>query len=346
MNDVVVKPRIAWLTVNRSCNFRCRWCYAKGTKFNRNNVANLDYAIRIALLIKELGIKELLIIGGEPTMWIHLLNFNKFCQENSIKTTIVTNAMRFGNDCFWEKYLSNPNTYGGISIKGYDKESLIKVSDVKNFDLTMKGLKRGIAFFKCGVSVVYNQLSSDELVDLASFAMECGAKSFSISPCTPSIDGNWAESEFMVNPEIIVEKVVRDYQKLHSITKGFISFFMKLPLCIWPKDFIETLKKERQITTVCQLQQRAGIIFDYDGNVMMCNGLFSYPIGKYGVDFHNKETFLDFINSHEVNEYYEKINSYPSTKCINCKMFKECCGGCPLLWTVYSPDSIIKGWGN
>ncbi len=24
-----------WLTVNRSCNFRCPWCYAKSTEYKK-----------------------------------------------------------------------------------------------------------------------------------------------------------------------------------------------------------------------------------------------------------------------------------------------------------------------
>lgn len=33
-----------WLTVNRFCNFRCPWCYAKSTKYNKNGDMPLELA--------------------------------------------------------------------------------------------------------------------------------------------------------------------------------------------------------------------------------------------------------------------------------------------------------------
>jgi radical SAM protein with 4Fe4S-binding SPASM domain len=77
---------------------------------------------------------------------------------------------------------------------------------------------------------------------------------------------------------------------------------------------------------------------------MMCNGLFSYPIGSLGKDFTDAKTFIEFINRPEVNSYYETIRSYPSRKCIHCPMWTKCGGGCPLLWAVYKADDVIPGW--
>jgi len=119
---------------------------------------------------------------------------------------------------------------------------------------------------------------------------------------------------------------------------------MKMPLCLWPKDFLENLIQKGQMTATCQVQKRSGIIFDSDGKLLMCNGLFDYPIGTYKKDFSDSETLVTFLNSEKVFDYYDKINSYPSAKCIGCSMFKICSGGCPLRWAVYNPEETIKGW--
>ena len=35
------KYRVGWLTLNRVCNLRCPWCYAKDTQYNLQN--NMDF---------------------------------------------------------------------------------------------------------------------------------------------------------------------------------------------------------------------------------------------------------------------------------------------------------------
>src|SRR3989344_4717762 len=213
----IVIPKIAWLTVNRACNFRCRWCYAKETQYAKDSVATLKYSQEILSLLQTLGTKEVIIIGGEPTLWPHLIETNRFCRTQKIKTTIATNAVRFSDDSFWCDYTQNPNDFGGISIKGFSKENLKLVAGTNNFNRSVLGIKRGLAFFKGGVSVVYNSICVDNLVDLAKFAMDCGARSLTISPCTPTFGGTWVESEFVISPKQIVENITRDYGRFREI---------------------------------------------------------------------------------------------------------------------------------
>ncbi len=339
-----IAPKVAWLTVNRACNFRCGWCYAQGTDYSIDDSMSLELAKKLTMLMSNIGINHLFLIGGEPTLWKPLIDFNRFCNEVGMKTTIVTNAMRFGVNNFWEEYKENPNTSVGISLKAYDSETLKKNIGVSNSKIVLLGIKRGIEFFRCGVSTVYNSLYLDNLLDMAKFAMGCGARSLSIGFCTPIVTRTQADSQFMIDPTLLIPSVIKDYRKLSEITSGHLGFSMKLPLCLWPKDFIEMLIQKNQITTVCQLQQRTGVIFDVDGSLIACNGLYDYPIGKYKEDFSNRKEILNFLSSRKVINFYDQINTYPSEKCISCKMYTYCAGGCNLLWTVYNAKQMIKGW--
>jgi radical SAM protein with 4Fe4S-binding SPASM domain len=192
--------------------------------------------------------------------------------------------------------------------------------------------------------MVYNTLNVNSLVDIAHFAIDCGANSISLSPCTPAIDKTGANSDFMIEPAKLVSNIIRDYQKLSRITEERLSFSMKLPLCLWPEDFIDMLIEKRQITTVCQLQMKNGIIFSEDGSLTLCNSLFDYPIAKYGIDFVKGNELLAFLNTRKVVDFYDDINTYPSEKCITCKKFVYCGGGCVLLWAVYNAEQVIKGY--
>lgn len=74
----------------------------------------------------------------------------------------------------------------------------------------------------------------------------------------------------------------------------------------------------------------------------MCNGLFDYPLGCYGQDFIDAEGVLSLLNSDRVVDYYKRFCSYPSNKCQNCKWYAYCGGGCPIQWSVFSPDDYVK----
>ena len=344
MDVKISVPRTVWITVNRACNFRCLWCYAKDTKYYGNSSATFDYVKRIINILRELGVKSVLFIGGEPTLWPHLLEANQYASDCKIKTIIVSNAARFGDDDFWEAYEEHPNDHGGISIKGFGPEDLLRVAEYKNFDRVKLGIERAVKFWHCGAGIVYNSMHANSVVELAKFIMDCGARSMNITSCTPSFSTTSVESKYVVDLKTTVANIVRDYPELDRITHGRISFFMKLPLCLWPKDFLNTLITKKQISSVCQLQERGGLIFDIDGKVMMCNGLFHEPIGQLDQDFTDATTLTAFLNQPRINGYYDAINSYPSTKCIDCPMYTKCGGGCPLFWSIYKPEEVIPGW--
>lgn len=337
-------PKAAWLTLNRACNFRCGWCYAQGTGYRLGEQLSIELAERICLILSSIGVNNLLLLGGEPTLWPPLIEFNQFCQEQNLNTVIVTNAMRFGVDRYWDEYRNHPNTECGVSIKGYSAQDLLSMAKVTNFNLVSKGISRALAFFKGGASVTYNRSCENTLVDIAKYAMDCGARSLNVNFCSPTFVGDQIDTQFMVPPKTIAANIMRDYEALCQVTGGRIVFSMRTLLCTLPESFVWELESKNQLMTVCQVQKRSGIVFDYDGQVMMCNGLFDFPLGRFEQDFVDGEGLLGLINSPRVNEYYGQLCSYPSNKCQSCAWYEKCAGGCPLMWTVYNPEEVITGF--
>ena len=39
--------KTCWLTVNRACNFRCKWCYERSTNYLSSDDMSLDKAKQI-----------------------------------------------------------------------------------------------------------------------------------------------------------------------------------------------------------------------------------------------------------------------------------------------------------
>lgn len=335
-------PKVAWLTVNRSCNLRCQWCYASSSGFKSTADISLERAKNIISLVKAVGIKTVSIIGGEPTLWKDLFAFNDFCNGLPINTTLVTNTYAFRSEMFWKEYLKHPNTRMEPSLKAFDDASSLSITKIKDFDGIKLGMRRANAKFKNAVSIVYSTLTEGHLVDMVSTAVDLGAASVRVGICTPmSVDGRFT-APYTVEYGKMVAEVAGSYNKLVEITKGKVHFTLNTPLCIWPEAFVRDVLAHNRVGNGCQFQHRSGVIFDTDGQVLLCNSMLDCPVGKFGVDFNDTKSFLALLNSAKVTKIYTHINSYPSKECIGCSLFSRCRGGCPIMWTTQAAESVIS----
>jgi len=338
-------PKVAWLTVNRACQMRCGWCYAGSTGYKTDCDMNLELAQKLAILVKSAGVKTIVIIGGEPTLWKHLFEFNDFCRKLKIKTGLVSNCQRFSSTKYFEEYQQHPSDYVSVSLKAFDQDSSILVSDFKDFESVKLGIQRICCYQKTQVSLVYNSLIQGQLSDMVKVAVDLGASSARIGTCKPvSINGKFV-STHCIDHVSVVDEVLKQYVELDGATNGKIRFITNIPLCVWPRDFVKMLLNKKQIGVGgCQFQRRSGVVFDVDGTVILCNSMFDCPVGKLNENFSETQGLISLLNSENVNLIYKRINQYPSEKCASCEMWGLCRGGCPIMWTVYKPEKIIRGW--
>lgn len=336
------KPGISWLTVTRRCNFRCRWCYAKGTEYRVDDDMTLESAVKLTSVIKEAGVKKVLLIGGEPTLWRPLTDFNRWCREQGIKTVLVTNGVMFGSDVFWSRYRQSPNDTIGLSLKAVTLKQLKDVAQVDNFDLVRRGIARAVGEAGAHVNITYSTLCADELVEMAGFVSGLGARSVKVEFCSTTFSKGHPSAKYTVDTRTLVKNIVRDYPTLDSLTRGKISLDLMLPLCVWPEGFIRDLYAQGRLLSVCHVHKRAGIIFDREGNLLMCNALFDYPIGRFGRDFSDGDSLKAWIESPRVSGYFDSVGRYPSLACVDCAWYPECGGGCPLRWATCRPDDVVR----
>jgi len=337
--------KLMWLTVNRNCNFQCSWCYAADGKYEYDCGMDISLASDLVDLVADIGVKRLYIIGGEPTLWPHLLTLNEKMNLKGVKSILVTNGYLFSLDSFFDEYKNNSNTHIGVSFKAFNKKTFIQNTGLSDFDKLTLGLRRIFENQSDSIaSFVYSKSLLLHIVDMVKYAMDCGSYGVSVNFCAPTIHMNGeVEYQEMIEPEILVKNILSTYEEVHSITKGRIIYVIKQPLCMWPLDFIRTLKSRHQISTTCHLQHKSGGIFNTDGSLLICNHLYGYPVGKYLKDFNSSDSLVEFFKSSHVKKTFALAKAYPSKRCIDCDLYKDCAGGCPLLWSVYKPENIITG---
>ncbi|OGI32741.1 MAG: hypothetical protein A2271_00485 [Candidatus Moranbacteria bacterium RIFOXYA12_FULL_35_19] len=332
----------SWLNLNRACNLRCKWCYASGTGFSSKDDMSLKLAKELIDLKKQLGVKRIIVLGGEPLVYRNLWKVVKYCTQKGIGTTIVTNGVLFSQDKVIQKVLENPPQWISVSLKAHDRQSYIELTEKDAFNRTIKGMnnlsKNDIPF---DVSITFSSLISKELVQMAKIAHENGANNVVITFCTTVFEDNKPVNLEMDNPLDIARVFLESYDALDIATEGKMVIGQSLPSCLFPKEFLKHLNAKQQISFGCSVLQKSGVVFDPQGNVLVCNCLHDLKIGQYGVDFNNYKSFVKFWNNETTNQIFNGMSAYPSEVCIDCDDFATCGGGCPLRWFVYKPESII-----
>ncbi len=337
--DFNCRPEVAWLTVNRKCNFRCQWCYGEDTHYTPRDNMSIKTAKELVKIAAGAGVKHFNIIGGEPTLWPGLFELNKFCKSLGVTTGLITNAARFGDDEFWEKYKQCSCDNVSISVKSADPIQFMDVTKAKAYNQTMKGIERGINFHDTGISTVYNSLvGMDGLKLIASRCRELGARHLVIDLCTPVITDDSISKGFSIEPHQLAMDIVEMQPYLSELYDGQIEIETFIPLCLFPESFVEKMIKNGQMVTLCHVYSRSGINFDTNGDIMPCNQLFDSIIARKGVDYTDSSSLLAHLNNSSLRKDYKKLLRYPSDTCVDCRWKNDCRGGCLLNWMVFDPS--------
>lgn len=111
------------IVLHDSCNARCKFCI--GDLIDKRLI--LDKAKAKESIIKakeEFGVKEVLLLGGEPTLAKDLFEYVAMCKEIGFnKICMTTNAIRMSKDkAFANQVLSSGITHLNISYMSFDKE--------------------------------------------------------------------------------------------------------------------------------------------------------------------------------------------------------------------------------
>lgn len=301
---------------------------------------SLDIACQLADISIEAGAKEILLFGGEPTVWPDLINFNRYI-KGKIKTSLITNAIQFADTVFYGKYQQYPNDQMGISLKASSFKKVRGTLLESSWSKSLLGIERALKYSSFTVSFMCSPSDCD-IVEVAKLVKQLNGKRLHLTLYDPVCHGEeWISEYSLVEIKQMVGKIVSSFAHATQILDGNIGLRCSYPLCLWPKKFISLLRENGQISTGCMVSHRSGVVFGTDGSLFVCNHLPSYPMGKYGVDFLTATQLLEFIHSEKVVCMYDQLSRYPSSVCKSCSELDSCCGGCPLFWSVFYPKDAI-----
>lgn len=327
------KISTCWLTINRACNLKCHWCYAKNAPIQD---MQLQDAKSVIDFLPQIGVKDLVLIGGEPTIYKYLNDLLLEAKTCNISTGIVTNGVVLKNKEYLNRLIDSGVSHFGVSLKGYNRDSFCETTDCDCYTDVLTAItnlsKAGIPF---SVSFV---LTEDNICNIhlgIKDALNAGAKRIRLSFCY-DFEVCRSDEHTSPNPHKLAALFQQYYPLMNDACNGNLGLFQSLPFCVFDQEFIDLLDRRNQLTSVCQVLQKSGLVIDTDLSIIPCNAMYDFKIGRFGSDFYNEETFEAFWSSQHISHFYDKLRALPDLACAMCESYANCGGGCVSNWFNYS----------
>lgn len=285
-----------WITVNRKCNLSCQWCYARDyVTTNNSDEMSLDLMCNLIDLCSSCGVKKIIFIGGEPTIYPYLIDGIKYCKELSITSEIVTNGIALSNKSFVDRLYHAGLSSVVLSIKGSNREDFYETTGSDTFPLIQESIENlNSVGLKCVISAVLTSSFISHIEDVFemliqnhiqkivfSFLKEFGSDSNSQTDCSSN------------SPNVILEHL---YCKMSQSNSKFNDIDWILESCFPILGLSEEIEKffANRFHYSCMHLKNAPLVFDPLGNLLACNAYPNLTYGKYGTDF---VTYKELLNS-------------------------------------------------
>lgn len=348
---MVNKFSVAWLSLTYKCNNKCGWCYASSNILQEDKELPRDKISPILHLVKDLGIKRTILIGGEPTIYPYLEEVLEEHQSNNLKTGMVTNGRKLVKKEFSQMLKEKGMNSLTVSIEGYNNLSHDNVTQVSgSYQESIKGIytaaNEGI---KVSTNTVITRGNYSDLEKISKSLIDLPIEHLGFNICGPCFGSS--DNSNILNP-LMAAKVFQDtYDYIKSNSDKKIKLVTPIPLCFFDEGHREEFK-DRGIVRggPCQLASGSNFVIDYNGDVVPCTHLTGYPlfnIYNRGGGLYSADEFLESMNNPNGVPYRfrEMMGKNASEKCDDGNCDEPCSGGCPLVWSVFDPAKEIKGIG-
>ena len=160
--------RVNWGLFNR-CPLTCRGCY---NIFN-DATLSLEQCKRVVDKLVKANVQELILSGGDPLLWTHIVEFCEYAKNQGLLIGIDTVSYTFSREIAAK--LKNTLAYIGIPLDGVDQRTIEKFRRGKEdlLDVLIQSLKNAEEFkipVRLNTTVHKNNIM--QLMDIAAMAQK------------------------------------------------------------------------------------------------------------------------------------------------------------------------------
>jgi len=186
LNQKPSAPLRIHYAITSKCNLKCSHCFTRNI-LNRKD-EELSYKEKINLLdqMVDLGIREMLVSGGEPFLAQNFTDFLEEAIKRKISIKVFSNGLLLNEELI-NKIKDIKIDYLAISIDGTKKETISKVRGNFDFEKLKNNIKNLTS--KCSFPIVMQitvtRANYEELDDYLILAEELGIKRIKIRALKP-----------------------------------------------------------------------------------------------------------------------------------------------------------------
>lgn len=302
------KIKDAYMVFGYACNQKCICCPCD-KQSNLEAVIDLEKLKETVNHLCEIGITDVTISGGEPTISPHFFQMIEYISNKGLNIHILSNGEKFSNDEFIEKFIGIVKEKKvSVTITTTFHSYIDAIHEEQNgskgsFERSMKGLKLldengiNIALKHCITKYNYKDLKNFIKLITTDFSPRAEIQLWGIDLC--GIDKETANKYFVKFEDIkpYIEEALDYFKKINIDDRNQILSINNLPLC-------------------------------------MCDcyywTYYSLPQAHYYIDYGNK-------NDEELDLNYGTL----SLECKNCP-FREYCKGTYISVFEVFGDNIVK----
>lgn len=307
------------LETNRSCNLRCRYCYAESGDQLENELS-YQALTDVVGQAKELGVESVVVIGGgEPTIHPQFRELISFIHSMDIIPMIFTNTVTMSKELAKFLYEHNASVMGKLDSLRPEVQDFLAGRNGA-FSLIQRGLNNlmeaGFTQVKdprrlrLGISCVTNQLNLDEIERIWHFCRQSN-----IFPNLEVLTPTGRAKERLANC-FITHQEIKDYKlRLLEIDRSCYSYDWLLYTPLPGSGCLQHIYS-LYVTIEGNVRPCAPTKFD-ENPLLQHNGTYPYNILKRS---------LRAIYEDPLFQYVRNIDQYLEGKCHNCEYLGECIG--------------------
>jgi radical SAM protein with 4Fe4S-binding SPASM domain len=295
---------------------------------------NLTTAKRYIEQIAMAGAKVCILVGGEPTIYPNLLQLIEFMSALGIKAKLMSNGRRLAQLDFVRQLKAAGIVHCSISIEGTSAvhDNVTRISG--SFDQAIRGLKNcqaeGVSVNSITTVGAYNL---DNIPDLVLFFQNLGLRRSAFNMCSAQPSGYQDNHDDGIINLATYARLVENI----GLSYDFVNFYALIPLCLFDQNKLEQLLQLGRLNVACALFDNV-VTVDPEGNLVPCTHMAGLSYGNL-----NDLGAVDkFLARKELEREYLRTHA-PSEKCIACKLWNTCLGGCNLIWFSRRAQDNIPG---
>ncbi len=155
---------------SRRCNFNCVYCYLDDEHRYAEELTEAEFR-RVILQAKDLGARTIIVLGGEPMLYPHIMDMLRFMKQQGLNVRLFTNGTDI--DGSMARRLLDYGVFGVLKMNTFDEKIQDMLSGKKGayrqIQTAFKNLKEvGYPTEKqlLGISTIICSQNIDELIDM------------------------------------------------------------------------------------------------------------------------------------------------------------------------------------